>query len=222
MWIILSIPLLLAINYLLLYNKLFICIDCTVLIIAVIKWRFDRLDFFSLSYNSSYPSAFLLEVFLISLILATARLLMRHDLRFTASRRPNASCVCLMIVLFFWSVMLFSHPVLGFSKFTYRQAFKDLGFALEAYSTDHGMKYPETLSGLEPKYFLKPYSAPLARVKERDRRFYEKKYGLKLDISYETNADHSSYTLYVCGRKNTAGRPYSYMIYNSAIGLEEP
>ncbi|MCD4784149.1 MAG: hypothetical protein K8T10_10050 [Candidatus Eremiobacteraeota bacterium] len=99
---------------------------------------------------------------------------------------------------------------------------KNIGTALEMYSTDYKGKYPEKLDDLTPSYLSKlPRCLPTLKKNSIGSRFYKRLYGLSAnDYEYQVSGDREAYTAF-CGGNNHKGFGVrkNFPSYNNVNGL---
>jgi|GEM_PF-7068580 len=199
----LSIAILLCINYYLLYNKRYFVVEGAMVIVLGTSFL----------YNNPYirPLHVIASVVML-LIFATVRLLRRHDLPeiLTVKRFPLA--ICFIVVTALWFFTACSRPILVTNCVTGTFPLKDMGTALEMYAEYHKGKYPLELQETVPEYIKEiPRLAPY--LNEKDRAFYEKTYDLQLTIQYQVNSTRDSYTMTLkpwphVSKENSVGKYY--------------
>jgi len=207
----LSIVILLGVNYYLLYNKRYFVVEGAMVIVLGAAFLF---------HNPYMHSVHVIASVVMLLIFATVRLLRRHDLAelLTLKRFPLA--ISFATVTCLWCFVVCSRPILVTNCITGAFPLKDMGTALEMYAEYHKGKYPLELQETVPGYIKEiPRLAPY--LNEKDRAFYEKTYNLQLTIQYQVNSTRDSYTMTLkpwphVSNYNPVGKYY----YNSENGLQ--
>ncbi len=99
---------------------------------------------------------------------------------------------------------------------------KNLGTALEMYTTDHNKKFPANLEELRPEY-LREIPQCVKGIKDNTpaSRFYKKFRGIgTTGYAYEVSEDREAYTMYCVGKNHDiVGISENYPQYNSVSGL---
>jgi hypothetical protein len=216
-WLVITLCALIAINYKLLHNKLYFMVDCAFmaflgsLIIAKA----------SVAY-SSYTAKIVLDIILLMLCFATMRILLRRELydifRKTLSfRRRMLALACVIFLAITWLIILQSPRPFVLPNLTATKSnLKNMGTALEMYSTDHKGAYPATLDELTPNY-LKTIPLTNIELSDSEKEYYEKKYNLDFSYTYEVDNNAKAYTI-SCQPVQFSSGP---LIYTSREGLME-
>ena len=216
-WLIATLCALVFVNYKLLRNKYHFMIDCAFVLL---------LGSFFVNRNggpgSPYTAKQVLDLLLLFLTFATMRILFRQELydlfkKTLPHRRRCLILACIAFLIVTWAMVIRNpRPVLLSTGTLVRSNLKNLGSALEMYATDHQGAYPSTLKELSPEY-LKNVSRTDQELTEKERKFYEKKFGLTLDYGYEVDNRAQVYTI-TCNGDITSYHPH---MYTSKEGLVE-
>ncbi|MDQ7825442.1 MAG: hypothetical protein RDV48_21755 [Candidatus Eremiobacteraeota bacterium] len=213
MWIYSAIVALYAANYYLLSNKTYYFLDLLLVMLFMIN----------VPYNITVR---MLYLFITVLLFATLRVIFREDFRrlFQGAPLPSARkavlAAILVLLLLSWSTVLSIRPFLSYHVTALKSRMKDVGMALERYSLDHEGKFPSRLGELLPRY-MKEYPSPAGSpLSENEKRFYESRYGFKLEFAYETSRDLSTYTLY-CNLPSRVRGNRGPMMYTPKEGIYE-
>lgn len=217
MWIKGLIALLLAVNYMLLYNKLYFMVDCAFVVILGIFSLLDTGDKYSF-----YMAKPMLDTFYLLLIFTSIRTLNRLELRHILSRNVAVkgklfALTCLFTAALLWYARaVLPAPLMLSSMTTLHSNLKNIGTALEMYSTDHKGLYPKKLDELTPDY-LKQIPPLGYWTDSRSQKYYEEKYGGSFSYSYELDNSALRYTITVGLPGNDARR--HLIRYTSEDGL---
>jgi len=196
-WIKSIIVLLLVLNYMLLYNKLYFIVDCAFVVIFGI---FSLMD--SGNRNSYYMAKPVLDTFYVLLIFASMRVLNRMELRHLFSRAVALKAKLLVLTSFFLAALLWyascalPAPLMLSGLTAMKSNLKNIGTALEMYSSDHKGRYPEKLDYLTPDY-LKTLPPIGYNIDPRTDKYYEDRYGQDLSYAYEVDNITFNYTITV-------------------------
>jgi hypothetical protein len=153
---------------------------------------------------SIYIGKVILDTLLILLSFATLRLLVRQELRDFFRRslpawRRWAIVACVLILAATWhTVISRPRPVVFPNQLSVKSCLKNLGTALEMYSTDHNGAYPERLEEVTPLYVRAIPKLAQNKLTPREKAFYAGKYGkynVDLEFSYEVNSSRTDYTI---------------------------
>ncbi|MGV8120333.1 MAG: hypothetical protein AB2L14_11280 [Candidatus Xenobiia bacterium LiM19] len=221
MWIKSIIVLLLAVNYMLLHNKLYFIVDCAFVVVLGI---FSLLD--SGERHSYYVAKPMLDTFYLLLIFTSMRVLNRLELRHLFSRAVALKAKMLVLTSFFMAAMLWyascalPAPLMLSGLTTIKSNLKNMGTALEMYSADHKGLYPEKLEQLTPGY-LKTLPPIAYNVKAGTEKYYQDKYGQSLSYAYEVDNTTFNYTVEVGFPGYYSSSHKSVLRYTSREGLAE-
>jgi hypothetical protein len=220
-WILLATLALMAINYSLVYNKMHYCVDLGLLIYLGV---FTFPDY--LRHNGSSAAKPLLDCFFLMLIFASMRVINRHELKELFLYRKIDGNKGLFIVstvcaLTLWcTVIALPRPMMVAGLTFTKSNLKNIGTALEMYSSDHRGLYPRELSAITPDY-LKRLPELNLYSDDKNTEYYMKKYGISRGYMYQVNAGATDYTVRVdVPSYDLKGTPFR-VLYTSKEGLVE-
>jgi len=220
-WIKGIIVLLLALNYMLLYNKLYFIVDCAFVVVLGI---FSLLD--SGERHSYYVAKPMLDTFYLLLIFASMRVVNRLELRHLFSGAVALRAKMLVLTSFFLAAMLWyascalPAPLMLSGLTAMKSNLKNMGTALEMYSADHKGLYPEKLEQLTPDY-LKTLPSIAYNIEAGREKYYQDKYGQSLSYAYEVDNITFNYTIAVGFPGTYGSNRKSVLRYTSREGLAE-
>ncbi|MHC9542416.1 MAG: hypothetical protein AB9903_23135 [Vulcanimicrobiota bacterium] len=221
MWIKGIIVLLLALNYMLLYNKLYFIVDCAFVVVLGI---FSLLDIGE--RHSYYVAKPMLDTFYLLLIFTSMRVVNRLELRHLFSRAVALRAKMMVLTSFFLAALLWyascalPAPLMLSGLTTMKSNLKNMGTALEMYSADHKGLYPEKLEQLTPDY-LKTLPSITYNIEAGKEKYYQDKYGQSLSYAYEVDNITFNYTIAVGFPNYNNSNQRSVLRYTSQEGLTE-
>jgi len=176
-----------------------------------------------LFYNSSFLSSILCLLVLAMAILNLFLLLFRK-MREEERAITYSKCFVAIIPIFILIFMLICRiPLYVTSHYTGCQSnLKNLGTAMEMYSTDNGGHYPGELKDLKPKYMrIIPRCVRGIKSDSVAARYYHITNGIFCgNYHYESATNPDLYTMYCSGRNHAnVGVDENYPKYNSTVGL---
>jgi len=208
-WLLLSVVILLGINYYLLYNKRYFVVEGAMVIVLGAAFLF----------HDPYMRVLHTIVSVVMLLIfATVRLLRRHDLAELLTLKRLPLCLSFIIVTVLWVFVICSRPILVTNCVTGAFPLQEMGTTLEMYAEYHKGKYPLELQETVPEYIKEiPGLAPY--LNEKDRSFYEKTYDLQLTIQYQVNSTRDFYTMTLKPWPYPSDNPVGKYYYDSKEGL---
>jgi hypothetical protein len=216
-WIVLATLGLAVLNYRVLINKLHFIIDLSFLFVLGTCSAPMALT----SSDDIYMKP-LLDSFFIMLMFLTIRIINRQELRAFMARRIltmewRLIAASLAFVLILWTGVALGPGPLPVPGYSYQASnLKNLGTAMEMYSTDNAGYYPASLGAVSPDY-LKKLPSPLSEGSPKSQAYYKAKYGISTEYAYEVNNADFNYTIYCVYSSGTMIRR---LRYSGKTGLE--
>jgi len=221
-WILAATVLLMVINYFMVYNRLYSILDLGLLIYMGVFCIPEALT------RSSYAGNVkpLLDCFFLMLIFASIRVLNRHEFRQFLLQRAlpgKKALVSLSLVsaITLWCcVFTLPRPLQAYGLTATKSNLKNIGTALEMYSTDNMGLYPRELSEVTPDY-LKTLPRLDYMGDSTNTEYYRDRYGYTGGYGYEVSGDAAHYTVTVAVPDHPSNGKLMKIRYTSREGLME-